>query len=74
VFCHSAEWLQRRPSIVTGTVAPAPGTSVEITGLNIQTVVSLVIVVKKVKITLVQALRFCTDRKAHRGSRGIALP
>jgi hypothetical protein len=29
--------------------------------------------VKKVKHTLVQALRFCTGRTAHRGSRGIAL-
>ena len=31
--------------------------------------------VKKVKVksTLVQALRLCTGRKAHRGSRGIAL-
>jgi len=28
----------------------------------------------KVKVTLVQALRLCTDRTAHRGSRGIALP
>jgi hypothetical protein len=28
---------------------------------------------KKLKCTLVQALRFCTDRAAHRGSRGIAL-
>jgi len=28
---------------------------------------------KKVKVTLVQALRLCTDRTAHRGSRGIAL-
>ena len=27
----------------------------------------------KVKCTLVQALRLCTDRMAHRGSRGIAL-
>ena len=27
----------------------------------------------KVKVTLVQALRLCTGRKAHRGSRGIAL-
>jgi len=27
-----------------------------------------------VKVTLVQALRLCTDRIAHRGSRGIALP
>ena len=31
-------------------------------------------VVKKVKVTLVQALRLCTGRTAHRGSRGIALP
>ena len=29
---------------------------------------------KKVKCTLVQALRLCTGRTAHRGSRGIALP
>ena len=29
--------------------------------------------VKKVKCTLVQALRLCTGRAAHRGSRGIAL-
>ena len=28
----------------------------------------------KVKVTLVQALRFCTSCTAHRGSRGIALP
>ena len=29
---------------------------------------------KKVKCTLVQGMRLCTGRKAHRGSRGIALP
>ena len=29
---------------------------------------------KKVKCTIIQALRFCTGRTAHRGSRGIALP
>jgi hypothetical protein len=29
---------------------------------------------KKVNCTLVQALRLCTGRTAHRGSRGIALP
>ena len=29
---------------------------------------------KVVKVTLVQALRVCTGRTAHRGSRGIALP
>jgi hypothetical protein len=28
----------------------------------------------KVKVTRVQALRLCTGRTAHRGSRGIALP
>jgi hypothetical protein len=28
---------------------------------------------KKVKVTLVQALRLCTGRTAHRGSGGIAL-
>jgi hypothetical protein len=28
---------------------------------------------KKVKVTLVQALRLCTDRMAHRRSRDIAL-
>jgi len=27
----------------------------------------------KVKCTVVQALRLCTDRAAHRGSRGITL-
>jgi hypothetical protein len=31
------------------------------------------ILCKKVKVTLVQALRLCTGRTAHRGSRGIAL-
>ena len=35
---------------------------------------SLKVKVKKVKCTLVQALRLCTGRTAHRGSRGIALP
>ena len=29
---------------------------------------------KKVKCTLLQALRLCTGRTAHRGSRGIVLP
>jgi hypothetical protein len=29
---------------------------------------------KKIKCTLVQALRLCTDRTAHRGNTGIALP
>jgi hypothetical protein len=28
---------------------------------------------KKIKVTLVQALKLCTGRTAHRGSRGIAL-
>ena len=32
------------------------------------------VIVKKVKWTLVQALRLCTGRTTHRGSRGIALP
>jgi hypothetical protein len=42
---------------------------------NLQMVVSLLVVFKKkVKCTLVQALRLCTGRTAHRGSRGIALP
>jgi hypothetical protein len=31
------------------------------------------LLIKKVKCTLVQALRLCTGRTAHRGSRGIAL-
>ena len=30
--------------------------------------------VRKVKCTLVQALKLCTGRTAHRGSRGVALP
>jgi len=29
---------------------------------------------RKVKCTLVQALRLCTGRTAHRGSRGMAVP
>jgi len=29
--------------------------------------------VRKVRCTLVQALRLCTDRTVHRGSRGIAV-
>ena len=29
---------------------------------------------RKIKCTLVQALRLCTGRTVHRGSRGIALP
>jgi len=32
-----------------------------------------ILIIKKVKCTLVQALRLCTDRTAHRGSTGIAL-
>jgi hypothetical protein len=35
---------------------------------------NLKMVSKKVKVTLVQALRLCTGRTAHSGSRGIALP
>jgi hypothetical protein len=35
-------------------------------------IVHLLVVIKvKVKVTLVQALRICTGRTAHRGSRGI---
>jgi len=34
---------------------------------------SLVSIMVKVKCTFVQALRLCTGRTAHRGSRGIAL-
>ena len=35
----------------------------------------LILLVKvKVKVTLVQAVRLCTGRTAHRGRRGIALP
>ena len=33
----------------------------------------LLVVKGKVKCTLVQALRLCTGRTAHRGSRGIAV-
>ena len=35
-------------------------------------IISALIIVKKIKVTLVQALRLCTGRTAHRGSRGIA--
>ena len=36
-------------------------------------IVIYVLVGKKVKVTLLQALRLCTGRTAHRGSRGIAI-
>jgi hypothetical protein len=36
-------------------------------------IIGLKAYVKKVKCTLVQALRLCTGRTAHRGSRGIVL-
>jgi len=36
-------------------------------------IIIIIIISKKVKVTLVQALRLCTGRTAHRGSRGIAL-
>jgi len=34
---------------------------------------TMVFIIIKVKVTLVHALRLCTGRTAHRGSRGIAL-
>jgi hypothetical protein len=37
-------------------------------------IVSQLLIYKKVKCTLVQALRLCTGRTAHRGRGGIALP
>ena len=37
-------------------------------------ILDLYMLLCKVKCTLVQALRLCTVRMAHRGSRGIALP
>jgi hypothetical protein len=36
-------------------------------------VFDMILTVKKLKCTLVQALRLCTGRTVHRGSRGIAL-
>jgi hypothetical protein len=39
-----------------------------------QTRAQVVYVIVKVECTFVQALRLCTGRTAHRGSRGIALP
>ena len=41
--------------------------------INIHSRVYRATVGKKVKCTLIQALRLCTDPTAHRGSRGIAL-
>jgi len=46
------------------------GFSGEIGGENIP-LEMLVVNLKKVKCTLVQALRLCTGRTVHRGSRGI---
>ena len=37
------------------------------------TFVNYICILQNVKCTLVQALRLCTDRTAHRGSRGTAL-
>jgi len=46
----------------------------DITGFAFLNVFTTVLWVKVVvKVTLVQALRLCTDCTAHRGSRGIAL-
>ena len=42
--------------------------------LNFDVRVSSELIVKKLKCPLVQALRLCTGRTAHRGSSGIALP
>ena len=47
-----------------------PGTSGSSLGLR----KSKTRISKKAKVTLAQALRLCTGRTAHRGSRGIALP
>ena len=57
-------------------VLPEDGTWHRV-GRNMQQIFSkqykYLIVKVKVKCTLVQALRLCTGRTAHRGSRGIAL-
>ena len=45
-----------------GTTVPADGNKINYRIKNV-----------KIKCTLVQALRLCTGRTAHRGSRGIAL-
>jgi hypothetical protein len=52
---------------VSALNAPSSGTALIMSQNN------PLIVKVKVKCTLVQALRFCTGRMAHRGSRGIAL-
>ena len=48
-----------------GTALPLP---YSLLGLFLNSLIK-----KKIKCTLVQALRLCTGRTAHRGSRGIAL-
>ena len=50
--------------------------SVKVTelGLLLQLGTYIKYVKEKVKVTLVQSLRLCAGRTAHRGSRGIALP
>ena len=54
---------------------PNSVTTMSVRGLELAGhLVRIVMGKKKVKVTLVQALRFCTGRTAHRGSRGIALP
>ena len=52
----------------------------KMTTMMMKIIIIIIIIVKiikqykvKVKVTLVQTLRLCTGRTAHRGSRGIAL-
>jgi hypothetical protein len=47
--------------------------NVQLLRLLFKSLILLVRILVKVKVTLVQALRLCTGRTAHRGSRGIAL-
>ena len=64
-FCGYSEFFQRNIGIVPWNIWATPSNS-----LSAYSSLHKV----KVKCTLVQALRLCTGRTAHRGSRGIALP
>ena len=65
---------QERPNEIFGgrihiKIGVSPGTSASLVSTILSNAPK-----GNVKVTLVQALRLCTGRTAHRGSRGIALP
>jgi len=78
---YKQSWMQKS---VSGTEVTLPTSQTSVQNKLVYTTVFLKMnsrvrntyakVKVKVKVTLVQAMRLCTVRTAHRGSRGIALP